>query len=223
MAEGVSMTATDLSRLLRAVLESPGDDDVRLIYADALDEAGQGDRADLIRWQVETGVEFVRDPERSRWRNKAAPGVRDFPPSGWRALNGFLSEFLPRPFVVGRGFVEAISLPADAFLAHAGAIFAAHPVTRVGLSGKDPAGYPALATEKTYWRWFDGARIGGPASDDPDELPPPLWDAYRAEMSRRAESWEHPTRDAALLALSRAAVGYGRALAGLPPLAEGEG
>jgi uncharacterized protein (TIGR02996 family) len=39
--------------LLRAVLEEPGEDAHRLVYADWLDEQGQSDRAEFIRVQVE--------------------------------------------------------------------------------------------------------------------------------------------------------------------------
>ncbi len=35
--------------LLQAVLERPGDDAPRLVYADWLDEHGESDRADFIR------------------------------------------------------------------------------------------------------------------------------------------------------------------------------
>lgn len=49
----MSATAADLAGLLRAVVESPGDDAVRLVYADALEEKGEQARADFIRLQLE--------------------------------------------------------------------------------------------------------------------------------------------------------------------------
>ena len=44
---------TDAEQLLRAIIESPADDGLRMIYADALDESGDAARADFVRVQVE--------------------------------------------------------------------------------------------------------------------------------------------------------------------------
>jgi len=44
---------SDKAALLRAIHANPDDDTPRLVYADWLDEHGQPERADLIRWQIE--------------------------------------------------------------------------------------------------------------------------------------------------------------------------
>ncbi len=44
---------TDVEALYRVILTNPDDDTLRLVYADALQEAGDEPRAAFIRWQVE--------------------------------------------------------------------------------------------------------------------------------------------------------------------------
>lgn len=47
---------SDGDALLRAILANPADDTARLVYADWLDEQGQGERAEFIRVQCEIAV-----------------------------------------------------------------------------------------------------------------------------------------------------------------------
>lgn len=44
---------TDADILFRQILDNPDDDTLRLVYADAIEEAGEGDRAAFVRVQVE--------------------------------------------------------------------------------------------------------------------------------------------------------------------------
>jgi uncharacterized protein (TIGR02996 family) len=46
----------NLDALLQAILATPDDDDLRLVYADAITEDGQEDRAEFIRVQIELAV-----------------------------------------------------------------------------------------------------------------------------------------------------------------------
>jgi uncharacterized protein (TIGR02996 family) len=48
------MTQVDL--LFQAILDDPDDDDVRLVYADYLEEHGERQRADFIRVQIELAL-----------------------------------------------------------------------------------------------------------------------------------------------------------------------
>ncbi len=116
-----------------------------------------------------------------------------------------------------RGLVEEISLTLADFLTHAQAIFSAAPVLKVALTGREPTQFRAIENGG-FWRWFDGSRGVLPDSDDPDELPRPLWQAYHQVTVRAAITWQHPTRKHALAYLSHACVAYGRQQAGLPPL-----
>jgi uncharacterized protein (TIGR02996 family) len=115
---------------------------------------------------------------------------------------------------VRRGFVASVSLPTAAFLAHAPALFAAHPVTEVRLSDVRPA--------QAYgpWCWFGHP---DPSQDRPDVLPEPLWlklDGpffvdFRSERIYGVQGYD--TEGEAMAALSAACVAHGRQLAGLPP------
>ena len=50
---------------LQAIIESPDDDSLRLIYADWLDDHGQAERAEFIRVQLGLGQLPVADPRRA--------------------------------------------------------------------------------------------------------------------------------------------------------------
>lgn len=50
---------TDRDALLRSILEHPQEDLPRLVYADWLDEAGEAERAEFLRCQVE----LARNPQ----------------------------------------------------------------------------------------------------------------------------------------------------------------
>lgn len=52
MADGTHQLTSDQAGLLAAVLAEPSRDDLRLIFADWLDDAGDGERASFIRVQV---------------------------------------------------------------------------------------------------------------------------------------------------------------------------
>lgn len=153
------MTGT-LARLLRGVLENPASDRHRLVYADALDEAGQGERAEFIRVQCELakadGCECLakfpcrycqlrrREDElaRSRHMDDWLP-VREYiwfaehDRGGWCVCVGSTDRAKPFQYsaVFRRGFVEEVSdMPAADWLRHGNAIVASHPVRAVTLT-----------------------------------------------------------------------------------------
>lgn len=81
---------TDGPSLLRAILEHPGDTTVRLVYADWLDENGDGERAELIRVQVA----MARFPE-----THCGPCIRETSPCRpcvLRARSSALLTFISR-------------------------------------------------------------------------------------------------------------------------------
>ena len=55
---------THADAFLDAIREAPDDDTPRLIFADWLDEHGDGDRAAFIRTQVRLALLVPDDPER---------------------------------------------------------------------------------------------------------------------------------------------------------------
>jgi uncharacterized protein (TIGR02996 family) len=191
------MTAT-LDRtgdaMLRAVLAEPGDDTVRLAFADWLQENGDGGRAEFVRVQVEIhrlGADIDVDPERRTWLRRrerglltAANAMAWGPDRGlWAAgmkvptctlNNGYMPGHFGTMFT--RGFVSGISCPADIWLAHGPAVVRCQPVEQVRLSDKRP--YLLIANEGCLW--FRDVPGGG----SPFSLPPEIFDRIdRPEVS----------------------------------------
>ena len=149
----------DGDALLARILADPGDDTVRLVYADWLEENGRSERAGFVRVQIEIarhpgmncGSMYCseRGPEglcddcrrfkrlRKRERELAERHAHDWdgPPVPWTAcLDATLPPALGHSFVFRRGFVEAVTCTAADWLAHGDALLAAHPVTEVTLT-----------------------------------------------------------------------------------------
>src|SRR5262245_54840477 len=122
---------TDREALLRAILDNPADDAVRLIYADCLEEhGGESDRlhAELIRVQIELGIlgEPTESPQHStnadprcecprcslRKRELDILALPCDPECSWHA---------PLPhggcdWGFSRGFMEVVRCPAEVWL-----------------------------------------------------------------------------------------------------------
>jgi uncharacterized protein (TIGR02996 family) len=90
--------------LLRAILDDPEDDGIRLIYADWLEEHGRAERAEFIRAQIEgarlppAGTErrrALRARQAALVAEHSAAWAVDLPP-------------LVRAYVFHRGFVEQV-------------------------------------------------------------------------------------------------------------------
>lgn len=150
--------------LLAAVLENPEDDDVRLIFADWLDDDGQAERAEFIRLQI--AHEWypggpMEDFRAGRDQDELERCERELltPDNFWQWFgdNGILPAWPGSPAVhiqgtvcevgyfgppnrphweltVCRGFIESVSLPAEAWLANATALTASHPIREVTLT-----------------------------------------------------------------------------------------
>ena len=211
------LTMTDGQRLLRRILECPGDDAVRLIYSDWLEEQGEEERAEFIRNQIKYY------PQARKWLS-----TKDHPEITY--------EF-------DRGFVSSVSLTCEAFVGQectacngtghphkdghqmlafcgicggtgriegvARELFSRHPIVDVKLVDKNPhpPGY-SLGWRRNF--------IG------PDSVPEEIYDlinGWRRIHSGPPIQWkEYFTTNEANAALSRACVSYGRNLVGLPLL-----
>jgi uncharacterized protein (TIGR02996 family) len=116
---------------LRAVCENPEDDDVRLVFADWLDEHGEPERAEFIRLQIEQ----ARLPEWDRRWLECERRCRDLWIHAYRALPKLPTTHLSWDLVAfRRGFPEGIQLMGVAsFLPHAEAVFATGPVRHLKL------------------------------------------------------------------------------------------
>jgi|SRR5262245_285412 len=193
--------------LLRAVLEAPDDDAPRLVYADWLDEHGDPKRAELIRLEVELArLDAARD----------AGGLSTAEESEYdRRLRRLFDLWWNHPvawfghagrYEVHRGFLHRIRMSISSFFDLAAAVFAVHPITHVDLwgVGLHPEGTPPelWATVSSRWR-------------DTPAWPLELFPGAADRQEYRFESYEEAEG-----VLSRAAVAYGRRVAGLPEMGE---
>lgn len=197
--------------LLRHVLEAPGDDVPRLVYADWLEDNGQPERSEFIRVQVEleklrqmTGSEPDYNPYRL-WALIDAESRYDYERGVW-LHQSWPGWPMSSSCCWSRGFVSRIELPAADFTeANARALFSCQPITEVVLAGKRP-----VQVGDGRWQWF--CENWAP---DPINLPYHLWQMVNP-MQPGAVFGEWPTEPLALAALSAACVRWGRGLAGLP-------
>lgn len=122
--------ATDGHALMQAIRAEPEDDLPRLAYADWLDENGQGERADAIRYalwvhRANRGYPRTPSPREAYWYDDYNSLVRKYRHGGFS-------------FGSDRGFISFVKCPHDAWLAHGKAICQSHPVVRVELTDKKP-------------------------------------------------------------------------------------
>jgi len=109
------------------VFESPDDDGPRLVYADWLDERCDP-RGEFIRLQLALAALLPSHPDRPDLVRRERLLTRQHLAVWARGLVGLATRCTFR-----RGFVEAVALPAAAFVDHAEAIFAAAPIQKVSL------------------------------------------------------------------------------------------
>lgn len=153
---------------------------------------GLAERADFVRWAV-------RCPE-STWARR--DGCVEplwmkqdvWADSLWRIFGGATET----EWVWRRGFVESVRCRLDDWLAHGPAVVAAHPVTALTITDKEP-----LASGKV-WSWFRGDDGGGGDWHAPPSLPPHVYDLLPA--SGGGTEWASTSRDFALDALEAAAL-----------------
>jgi carbon storage regulator CsrA len=116
---------------LQAVLETPDDEGIRLIFADWLEEQDDP-RGEFIRVQCRLAGLDVTGKERQ------ALQAREY--DLWVAHAQTWRAYLPpvlRSAPFERGFVESVHLSLGGFLAHARDIFAAAPIRRLHASRKE--------------------------------------------------------------------------------------
>lgn len=195
---------TDGAALVRRVIADPGDDLLRLIYADWLEEAGEQERAAFIRHQVEaSGLSAVTPSTAghvSQWRRE------------W-ALPGSISGQWPTNcggWEWRRGFPEIWHCPFHLWAAHGAALAESNPISRVVLTDRQPQGSP----RERKWTWYRDHTGWLQRPEDECVLPGVLFDRMEEDALDFA-MFDHArcysTREAALLALSEACLQYARA------------
>ncbi len=200
---------TDGDALLREILAYPGDDFRRLVFADWLDEAGDAERAALIRIQIElnrvASVELFATEQRllgpigdrvwQRRREWALPAtmLKQWPADvgGWEWH---------------RGFPEVWHCPMALWEAHGASLVTVCPVRRVVLIDCEPQSSlsNSRASKRTWFR-DDAGWVQRP--DDGCLLPPALFDLLEPDVLDLAmfdHTQTYSNRANALAALSDA-------------------
>jgi uncharacterized protein (TIGR02996 family) len=110
---------------LADIIANPDDDSLRLIYADWLEDHGQPDRATFIRVQIQLGPLPQGDPRRRELEAHERALLEDYRGEWAEPFGKFVADTTFR-----RGFVEAIAVRAEVFLAESEAWFQAAPIRR---------------------------------------------------------------------------------------------
>jgi uncharacterized protein (TIGR02996 family) len=121
-----SLSMTHDDAFLEAIIESPDDDGLRLIYADWLEEHGQPERAEFIRVQITLATLPADNPRRQELKTRETDLLTRHQ-AEWRgrAPSGIVHR------VFWRGFVEAVRVHGQTFVADAEALFSLGPIRQV--------------------------------------------------------------------------------------------
>jgi uncharacterized protein (TIGR02996 family) len=123
---------------LRAIALDPEDDTSRLVYADWLDEHGDGDRAEFIRTQIALASGSVAPGKRRALEKREAKLLAEHAEEWVEPLSEFIDEEWAAdvgetPYVFRRGFVEQIDAQGETLIESGSELFAAAPIRGVRL------------------------------------------------------------------------------------------
>jgi uncharacterized protein (TIGR02996 family) len=113
---------------LQAISETPDDDTPRLVYADWLEENGDGDRAEFIRVQVQLACRAEDDPRRPALKLRERALLTRHEATWAGPFRGRVESWQFR-----RGFVEQITTGAAKFLTQTEHLFRLAPIRHVRL------------------------------------------------------------------------------------------
>jgi uncharacterized protein (TIGR02996 family) len=219
-------------RFLEAIIAEPERDDIRLIFADWLEENGQSARAEFIRVQIrledfarsqdefdkadishmdaerarlDVGQKILRRRERELLKFHGWKWAPSLPDACWEC-NGTHLGGAGRVFrgEFRRGFIESATLAAAAWLEHGPALVKAAPLREVRLNDHQPSHLPFVGG----WNW--GLLDNG--LNDPRVTVPYCLLQHLPQFDHIAPPtgyWESAER--AILALSVACLAWARA------------
>lgn len=121
-------------------------------------------------------------------------------------------------FVFRRGFVAAVRLRVEDFLAHGPALVRAAPLEEVRLEGKEPSDNQNMG----WWRWWGERTDYRRVAPEPDDLPTALWLLLEGDDGREAGYVRFGTRALALKALSQACLSWACAQGAAQPCSGGD-
>jgi uncharacterized protein (TIGR02996 family) len=148
---------TDADAFLANIIADPDSDGPRLVYADWLDDRGDGDRAEFIRVQCglakvdenNRDIHPLASRERELLEKHQQEWLRPLREIAYPEGRGWLGRWRTKVVfaaVFRRGFPEAVVLPCSRFLRHGEDLFRAAPIQEVQLDCIDPEAAPD---------WFD--------------------------------------------------------------------
>lgn len=123
---------TNPDDLLAAILADPANDDLRMVYADLLDDCGEGERAEFIRRGV-----YGESHQCVTWDGKSRPVSGGSVRKAWPGSIAAYEDGLPRgsfEWFYRRGFVAEVRCTYEDWERHADAITARCPIERVTLA-----------------------------------------------------------------------------------------
>lgn len=120
----------DTSFFVRQVIEDPFDPDIRLVFADYLEEHEDA-RSELIRIQAERAAVDIYDPRRLELVAREQEVLKR---AGY-SFFGQLPNGVP-PLCSEGGFYSGVSLSVTAFLKHKSKLFKSAPITTLRLDGR---------------------------------------------------------------------------------------
>lgn len=134
-----------LSNFLQAIIEDPDDDDLRLVYADWLDERGQPKRAEFIRVQIELAKLPKGDERRKNLEARERELILRHEKQWVQPIRAWAREWQ-----FSRGLICGVAVKGSTLLKQAGNIFEFSPIRHLsildaGKHGRDIAGCPYLA------------------------------------------------------------------------------
>lgn len=163
---------------LAAICDQPDDDAPRLVFADWLEENGDGARAEFIRTQIELARADGKSRGHERLLERQKLLLRRHKKEWTAPLKGIAERM-----EFARGFVMSLTLPAERFLRHAERIFQLAPVRSVTVTHsvgrtldlaacKELARLTAISIQSIY-ATAQGivAALGDPFSSRPSAVP----------------------------------------------------
>jgi uncharacterized protein (TIGR02996 family) len=121
---------TDADDFLAAIIDRPDDDLPRLVFADFLEESGDGERAEFIRVQCELARLPAGHPDRPALAARGEELLKANRPRWVVPVSRMAQQFR-------RGFVEVVRTTADLLLVAAARLFRATPVRELRLQTAD--------------------------------------------------------------------------------------
>src|SRR5262249_35686370 len=131
---------THADAFLEAIAEEPHKDDLRLIYADWLEDNGDPDRAEFIRVQIRLAKMDEDDEERPELERRE----RELLAAHQERWEGMLESHC-RGWTWWRGFLDDVQVSPRQFLKHARRIMRLGPCTRLSLTYSSPEDVAKLA------------------------------------------------------------------------------